>query len=178
MTKQTMTIRKTTMADLTAVMDIYAQARAFMRENGNPGQWKTSHPAREIIENDISGGLSYVCTTGGTEKPEKILAVFFFTTEPEPTYEKIDGAWLDDSGTYGVIHRIARAAADKEAKGAGEFCISWCFEQIPNIKIDTHPDNAPMLRLMEKLGFVQCGTIWLENGEERVAFQKLGVCTC
>ena len=163
-----MTIRKTTPKDIPAVMDIYAQAQSYMRENGNPSQWGNAHPPQEMIEDDIRMGTSYVCTAG-----EKILAVFFFTTAPDPTYTKIDGAWTDSSAPYGTIHRIARASKDPDAKGAGALCINWCFSQIPNIRIDTHPSNAAMLALMEKMGFKRCGIIWLENGDERVAFQKI-----
>jgi len=152
------------MADLPAVMNIYAQARQMMAENGNPTQWSSGHPAQKIIENDITAGLSYVCTSD-----DKVVAVFYFTTTPDPNYAKIDGAWKNDE-PYGVIHRIARA---RDAKGAGAFCINWCFGQIPNIRIDTHKDNASMLKLLPNLGFEYCGIIWLaEINEERMAFQK------
>jgi hypothetical protein len=98
----------------------------------------------------------------------KIVAVFYFNTEPDPTYDKIDGAWLDDK-PCGVVHRIAKRT---QVKGAGAFCINWCFEQCHNIKIDTHSDNIPMKKLLGKLGFTYCGIIWIENGDERIAFQK------
>jgi len=158
-----MTIRKTTLADLPAVMEIYKEARQMMVEGGNPNQWTSGHPAQEIIEKDIATGFSYVCIND-----DRVVAVFYLDTTPDPTYSKIDGAWKNDE-TYGVIHRIARA---KDAKGAGAFCINWCFEQIPNLRIDTHKDNAPMLKLLKNLGFEYCGIIWLENGHERMAFQK------
>ena len=159
-----MIVRKTAIFDLNEVCRIYADARDFMRESGNPNQWKDIHPAREIIERDIQAGLSYVCVCDG-----EIAAVFFFSTEREPTYGKIDGAWVNDE-PYGVVHRIARA---RNAAGAGAFCIGWCLEQCRNLRIDTHRDNVPMRRLLDKMGFSYCGFIWLENGEERLAFQKL-----
>ena len=161
-----MTIRKTTTQDLQAVMEIFHGARKFMKEAGNPSQWKTTHPPQEQIEEDIRKGQSYVCVAG-----EEILAAFFFNAAPDPTYKKIDGAWLSDA-PYGVVHRIARAQNSVNAKGAGAFCLNWCFEQIPNIRIDTHKDNAPMIKLLENLGFKYCGIIWLENGDERLSFQK------
>jgi len=160
-----MTIRKTTPNDLATVMNIYAGARAFMRESGNHDQWKNSHPPKAQIEDDIEAGTSYVCT-----QDDEIVAVFFFDTTPDPTYTKIDGAWLSHA-PYGVVHRIARAMTPA-AKGAGAFCLNWCMTQIPNIRIDTHQDNALMIKLLEGLGFKKCGIIWLENGEERLAFQK------
>ena len=158
-----MKIRKSTPADLPAILKIYENARAFMRDSGNPTQWGNNHPPREAAEADIAHGESYVC-----EKENEILAVFFFSTRPDPTYTKIDGAWPNNQ-PYGVIHRIARA---KNAHGAGEFCIRWCQSQIPDIRIDTHEANTPMLNLLHKLGFTRCGIIWLENGEERVALQS------
>ena len=158
-----MTIRKSIKTDLARIAEIYEYARAYMRQTGNPDQWKDNHPPLEAIEADIRNGVSYVCIDG-----DKILAVFFFTTVPDPTYTVIDGEWLNDE-PYGVIHRIARAEG---AGGVGAFCMNWCYEQIPNLRIDTHQDNAPMIKVLENLGFVRCGIIWLENGEERVAFQK------
>jgi len=162
--KQLYCIRKTTVADLPAVMQIYKQARQMMAKNGNPNQWTNGHPVQSLIEKDIEAGHSYVCTNN-----DRVAAVFYFDTTPDPTYTKIDGAWKRE-GAYGVVHRIARAA---DAKGAGAFCLNWCFEQIPNVRIDTHKDNAPMLKLLENLGFEYCGIIWMENGDERLAFQKI-----
>ena len=48
-----MEIRKTTRDDLDRVMEIYAIARDFMAKTGNPNQWKTHKPQRELIEKDI-----------------------------------------------------------------------------------------------------------------------------
>jgi len=161
-----MTIRKTKYDDLASVMEIYQAARTFMKQAGNPTQWKTNHPPKAQIEKDISMGKSYVC-----ENNDGILAVFFFDTNPDSTYAKIDGAWLNDS-PYGVVHRIARNYNLTSAKGVGAFCINQCFKEVGNIRIDTHENNAPMIKMLETLGFVRCGIIWLENGEERIAFQK------
>ena len=159
-----MTIRKTTMEDIPAVMEIYAEARAYMRETGNPDQWQGNHPPQGLIEQDIQAGNSYVCVNNN-----EIAAVFYFNIEEDPTYGKIDGSWLNDK-PYGVVHRIARGS---NGKGAAAFCMEWCFAKHPNIRIDTHRDNAAMLALLERLGFTYCGIIWLANGDERMAFQKI-----
>ena len=158
-----MIVRKTTMRDFNDVCDIYAQARVFMRESGNPDQWKDTYPPGEIIERDISNGKSYVCICD-----DITAAVFYFSIECDPTYEVIKGQWLNDE-PYGVVHRIAKA---REAGGVGAFCLNWCFEQCGNVRVDTHNDNAPMKRLLDKLGFTYCGIILLANGNERLAFQK------
>jgi len=157
-------IRKTEAGELPAVLEVYAEARELMRESGNPGQWGDAYPPRELIESDIRAGKSYVCVENG-----EIAAVFYFAVERDPTYKRIDGEWLNDAA-YGVVHRVARR---RGAKGVGVFCVDWCFGQCGNIRIDTHRDNAPMRRLLAKLGFAYCGVIRLRDGDERLAFQKI-----
>ena len=160
-----MEIRKTTHGDLDSVMKIYAEGREIMLEGKNYHQWPEGYPFREIIEEDISAGFSYVCVDAG-----EILAVFHLSPGPDKTYEIIDGAWLDDK-PYGVVHRIARAKTVR-AKGAGAFCLNWCYDKLKNIRIDTHADNIPMKKLLEKQGYTYCGIIRIETGAERMAFQR------
>ena len=159
-----MIIRKTEPEDIPAVMQIYAEARAFMRENGNPAQWREGTPEQELIEQDIRGGKSYVCVVGG-----ETAAVFYFCVEQDPAYASIRGAWLD-GGEYGVVHRLAKRTG--APKGIGAFCINWCFARHANIKIDTHENNAPMRKLLANLGFAYCGVVRYPDGGERIAFQK------
>ena len=162
-----MYIRKTKMDDLDDVCDIYDYARNYMKQNGNPEQWGNVHPPRDLIIKDIYAGNSYVCI----DDDNNIIGVFYFNIEVDPTYTEIDGSWLNEN-EYGVIHRIAKA--ENAGKGTGAFCINWCYEQHNNIRIDTHKDNIPMVKLLEKLGFSYCGIIWIENGDERKAYQKVG----
>ena len=69
-----------------------------------------------------------------------------------------------------MVHRVASAGI---AKGAGSFCMNWASKQCENLKIDTHKDNYVMQNMLKKCGFVHCGTIYLEDGEPRLAFQKV-----
>ena len=159
-----MKIRKTLPGDYERVCRIYADARKFMSTTGNPHQWKNTDPTTEIVLQDIERGLSYVCVI-----ENDIVAVFYYNIEIDPTYGVIDGMWLNDA-PYGVVHRIA---SSRKVKGAGVFCLQWCLDQCQNLRIDTHKDNIPMKNLLEKLDFDYCGIIWIENGEERLAYQKL-----
>jgi hypothetical protein len=87
-----------------------------------------------------------------------------------PTYAKIyDGAWLNEE-EYSVVHRIASSGV---VKGAGSFCMEWASAHTKNLKIDTHADNYVMQNMLKKCGFQPCGTIYLENGEQRIGFQKI-----
>lgn len=175
-------IRKAKMGELDSIMKIYERARRFMAQTGNPNQWGDSKPYREWIEHDIEAGKCYVCmeqtmyeklTYSISEEndamiKETIAAVFYFAIEEDPTYDIIyNGHWLNNL-SYGVVHRIASAGC---TKGAGEYCLKWAIEQSGNLRIDTHEENVIMQNLLKKTGFQHCGTIHLENGEPRLAFQ-------
>ena len=152
------------------MMEIYACARTFMAEHGNPNQWgPTNWPPEELIRRDVREGRSYVCLNDG----KKVIGTFFFVQgrDIEPTYRDItDGAWLDGSPS-GVVHRIA---GDGSEKGIGTFCIRWAFEQCGHLRMDTHGDNIVMQRLLEKLGFVRCGTVYVEEDDfPRLAYEKV-----
>ena len=164
-----LTIRKSKPGDLPRIMEIYAYARRYMAEHGNPDQWgPTCWPPESLIRRDITEGCSYVCEAASGE----IAGTFYFTQGPdiEPTYRKItNGAWLDNS-PYGVVHRIASAGSEK---GVGAFCLNWAYTQCGHLRIDTHGDNTVMQNLLGKLGFIHCGTIYVEEDDApRLAFEK------
>ncbi len=164
-----MHIRSSTEQDVNCIMSIYAHAREFMAQTGNPNQWgPTNWPPEELIHQDIARGKSYVCEHEG-----RVVGVFFFDqgVDVEPTYAQIDdGAWLQE-GPYGVVHRIA---ADGTVPGTGSFCLEWAFAQCGHLRIDTHEDNVVMQGLLRKLGFVRCGTIYVyEDRFPRLAFEKV-----
>lgn len=173
-----MHIRKAQITDIDTIMNIYARARSFMAETGNPNQWgPTSWPPKSLIENDITNGNCYVCVTKEADKPEEILGVFFFEmgedekTFVEPCYEAItNGSWQDNS-PYGVVHRIATSGA---TKGVGAYCLDWAYKRSGHLRIDTHPDNKVMQNLLGKLGFICCGTIYVEEDDfPRLAFERV-----
>jgi len=163
-----MEIRHSTENDFKKMMEIYAYARKFMEDTGNPYQWgPTNWPPEDLIHEDIKAGKSYVCVENGC-----VVGTFYFDhgENIEPTYAVIeDGAWEGDSD-YGVIHRIA---ADGSVKGVGAFCINWAYDQCGHLRIDTHSDNKVMQNLLTKLGFKKCGIIHVvEDNYPRFAYEK------
>ena len=160
-----MLIRKATIADLSAADKIYSEARAFMKENGNPNQWNGEHPNRDDVLSGIADGSSYVCEDNG-----EVIATFYFKMNADdPTYHRIDfGSWKSDA-PYAVIHRIA---VKHHGKGIIDFCFNECFRLQDNLRIDTHRDNIPMQKCLIRNGFEYCGVIYLANGDERLAYQK------
>ncbi len=155
-------IRKAKIEDLSEILAIYERARRFMAENGNPNQWKNVHPPKDSLVENISEEKLYVLIN-----EDIIDGVFFFDNGPDPTYEYIEGNWLNDL-PYGVIHRIASSG---RTKGVLKECVEYCLTLCDNIKIDTHADNKIMQHSLEKLGFIHCGTIFVPNYGPMKAYQ-------
>ncbi len=159
-----MEIRQAKESDLPVLLEMFDEARAYMRANGNREQWQGGYPQKSLILQDIRQGNCYVCQETG-----EILGVFSYFEQPDPTYARIyEGSWKKD-GPYGTIHRIAVRA---HRKGVAGFCFAYCFARCGNLRADTHKDNIPMQKALEKNGFQPCGIIYLESGDPRIAYQK------
>ena len=159
-------IRKAEPSDLAEIMQVIEAAKEIMRSAGNMHQWADGYPSQIVILDDMEKGGGYIM-----EEDEKIIAYFAFLPSPEPTYNHIyDGEWLDDELSYHVVHRIASYPNVHHI-----FCdiMDFCFSVERNIRIDTHRDNSIMQYCISKYGFTYCGIIYLANGDERLAYQKI-----
>jgi len=127
-------------------------------------QWQKGYPSPEVWQSDIEKGITWVAVENG-----EVLGGFMFSTEPDVSYAKIDGAWLTD-GPYASFHRVCVA---EKARGRGVagalFTHGFALARdlgMPSVRIDTHAGNVPMKRALEKAGFAPCGTIILVGGSE------------
>ena len=157
-------IRNAQKADLPRILEIYDRARRFMAETGNPNQWGKTNPPRETLEKDIEKQDLYVVC-----RENAICGVFFFSLEPDPTYQVIEeGSWLSDA-PYGTIHRIASDGSG----GIFGLCLSWCLAQCAHLRIDTHQDNHVMQHVVEKHSFSRRGIIYIADGSPRIAYERI-----
>ncbi len=160
-------IRKSRIEDIDTLMDIFEQGKRIMRKNGNLKQWTNGYPGRELIRKDIEAGHSYACLN----QTGCIIGTFAFIPGKEPTYARIyEGQWLDDKHPYATIHRLA---STENSHGVAAACLEWCHAQIKNLRADTHRDNLILQHILQKHGFSYCGIIYLSNGDERLAYQKI-----
>ncbi len=157
-------IRLARFEELDALMDVYADARAFMVANGNPTQWKNS-PTRETLSQDIENGNLYVLDEDG-----HLEGVFACILGEDPTYRVIeDGAWLSDA-PYATLHRVAAA---KGCHGVFSRVLAFAEGLCSHLRIDTHRDNLPMQHVILKSGFTYCGIIHISDGSPRLAYEKI-----
>lgn len=156
-------IRNADMEDLAQILPIYAKARQFMRENGNPTQWADNFPPEDLLRKDIEKRQLYVL-----EADEVIHGVFAFIIGKDATYEVIEqGEWKSQS-EYGTIHRVA---GDGTVHGILDKVIAFCKTKMAHLRIDTHENNQVMRHLIEKNGFSRCGIIHVADGSPRVAYE-------
>lgn len=163
-------IRGAKPTDMAAIMQVMDAAKKIMRQSGNMRQWGDGYPSEAIIMSDMEKNGGFVII----EDANRIVGYFAFLLSPEPTYSKIyEGNWLDYEKPYHVVHRIASLP---DAHGIFSSIMDFCFARDNNIRIDTHRDNHIMQHNIKKHGFTYCGIIYLANGDERLAYQKVTTC--
>jgi len=166
-----MLFRKANFEDMPVMMLLIEQAQAFL-QGSHVDQWQNGYPSQDIIEQDIINGNAWVL-----ENDTMLIALAIVAFDIEPTYLQIyNGAWLT-CGDYAVIHRLA-VHDQWKGKGIG----ALLFEKIENlaktqniqaIRVDTHQDNLAMQKLILKSGYHYCGEIFLADGHQRLAYEKV-----
>lgn len=161
-----MQVRLAIVSDLMDVNSIYEEARKFMAENGNPHQWgDAAYPPLPMLINDIGESQLYVI-----EEDWDIKGVFALVAGDDPTYQVIEeGTWRSDA-EYATLHRVAAAPGEK---GIFKAAVEFAKTQYDYLRVDTHYDNIPMQKAIEKCGFVKCGRIYVEDGSPRIAYDLI-----
>ena len=168
-----MKLRPAVSADIPRLVEIAEAAKVFLHSNGID-QWQNGYPNEQTFAGDIANGVSYVLCEGDTV--EATMCVSF---EPDPTYTEIfGGEWLNDE-PYAVVHRGAIAPECRGKKLGGEIfsaAAELCRERgVRNIRVDTHRGNKSMRGVLKRMGFHECGRIYLPDPDghdpERLAYQ-------
>ena len=165
-----MEFRQANISDLDQIVEIIELSKKYLKET-KVDQWQDGYPAKEDLRRDIESGNSYVLTN-----KDEIVATTVISLDGESTYNSIfNGEWITNE-EYIVMHRVA---VHEKYKGKGIFkelikeAASLALNKgIFSIKIDTHRDNISMQRAVVKNNFKRCGIIYLEDGSERIAFEK------
>lgn len=146
------------------------QGAILRRKKDGSTQWQDGYPNPETILNDINNKNGYVL-----EVNSEIVAYTAIIFEPEPAYNEIIGSWLSDQN-YVVVHRVAvhenwlgKGLATKIFELTEEVAL---LNKVYDIRVDTNFDNAPMLKILDKLGYTYCGEVFF-RGSARKAFEKI-----
>ncbi|BDC01508.1 GNAT family N-acetyltransferase [Clostridium perfringens] len=166
-----MEFRQANISDLDQIVEIIELSKKYLKET-KVDQWQDGYPAKEDLRRDIESRNSYVLTN-----KDEIVATTVISLDGESTYNSIfNGEWITNE-EYIVMHRVA---VHDRYKGKGIF--KELIKEAENlalnkgifsIKIDTHRDNISMQKAVLKNDFKKCGIIYLEDGSERIAFEKV-----
>jgi len=159
---------------LDEICRITDEAKAQLKGMG-VDQWQRGYPSRDFWLQDIQIGRVWLAT-----EDQQVLGAFLFQTTPDISYNKIDGSWLSNA-PYATIHRVCVSDSCKGQGVAGRMfahAMDMARKQgFASVRIDTHAENRPMQRALEKTGFRFCGTVTLiggcEDGSPRIAFEYL-----
>ena len=162
-------IRKATLTDADAIWEIL-QAAILRRKLDGSNQWQDGYPNLEVVTKDISKEAGYVLT-----KNETIVGYVAILINDEPEYANIQGRWLTN-GDFVLYHRVA-VSENYLGKGLAKLMLTYIEQfaldhNIKSVKADTNFDNAAMLALFQKLGYVYCGEVYF-RGSPRKAFEKV-----
>lgn len=168
--------RQAILSDIDRIMEIIKDAQRFLNENG-VDQWQNGYPTREVYEADINNGWCNVFTVDG--KIAGVISVFF---DSEESYDVVyDGKWITGDAPYALFHRAA-VGSDYRGMGIASQMLSYAESYaaqrgLKSMRGDTHSNNMAMRTLLEKRGFVHCGTIYINGAKnaqnERVCYEKL-----
>lgn len=150
--------------DLDKLLEIYREAREFMKNSGNKTQWGDNKPSKETLERDIENKNLYKVVDF-----DEIVGAFALIYGEDKTYLEIDGKWLNDE-PYATLHRVVSSG---KARGIMSEIIKFSEEKYENLRIDTHKNNHKMLDKIRENGFAYCGVIKIDDGSPREAFQKI-----
>ncbi len=153
-------------ADIDAVADIFDKAKAFMAQQGL-NQWSGEYPNADDVRSDIEEGIGWVLDDG------EVVAYAALRFGDDPTYRVIEGAWSANE-PYATLHRVAVAKVGQGLAGeifryAEKTCL---YNNCHWLRVDTHEDNQPMRRAIDKFGFTACGIIYVADGTPRIAYDK------
>ncbi len=169
-----LTFRKAVPEDMDALLALYEQGRTAIARFGID-QWQNGYPARSDVEKDMEADVLWVSEE--PDMPGKIASVMALIFTGEPTYDVITGGeWLTgDTHAYAAVHRIT-VSPDFRNRGVAGQTMAFGMESARNagftsLRIDTHQGNLAMRGMLEKNGFTHCGTIFLESGAPRVAYE-------
>ena len=163
------TLTTPTASDIPLCLSFIDDARAHQREQGFV-QWADNYPNADTVGEDIALGRAFMIALDGI--PFGYLCIDF---AGEPVYNDIDGEWKYD-GSCAAVHRVAFGSSAR-GKGASRELFrlvrELCRERGVNaIRIDTHERNKKMQHVLEREGFVHCGTVYY-SGSPRMAYEAI-----
>jgi len=152
-------IRKAETNDIEKILTVLESGRIFLQSQGL-SQWQDGYGPSQFVEEDIATNRGYVLIL-----QEDIICGYAALVEGiDECYTNIkDGCWDNPHEKYISIHGVA-IDADFRGKGFADLFMRGLIEIAESIgyrdiRIDTHPLNEIMQKVILRAGFVYRGMV-------------------
>ncbi len=169
-----MKIKLANISDIPQIMEVISDAKNLLKQSGSL-QWNTdSYPNEETFINDINNHVLYALWDNTT-----LVGIIACINGIDENYKQIKGHWIAN-GPYLSIHRIAIRKEYYHTKSS-HILIDYAINLAKSldcisIKVDTHPLNIPMQKLLLHFNFTYCGIIELLRSNidnKRLAYELI-----
>jgi Acetyltransferases, including N-acetylases of ribosomal proteins len=154
-----MNIRIAETNDMKRIFSVLESGREFLQSQ-ELSQWQNGYSPSQYVEEDIANSWGYVLISQENE----ICGYATLIEEADNAYSNIrDGCWDDSHEKYVAIHGVA-IDADFRGKGFAELFMQKLIETAESlgcrdIRIDTHPLNEIMQKVILRAGFSYRGMV-------------------
>jgi GNAT superfamily N-acetyltransferase len=161
-------IRPATREQIPAILELLHSCVAFMREAGID-QWDEVYPTEATIAADVDAGSMYL----GTLEDGVIAGVVVLNERQDPEYREVP--WTIQAPRIGVVHRLMVTPA-LQGRGIAELFMRFIEQRARELgygglRLDAFTSNPRALRLYERLGYHDAGSMRLRKGLFR-GFEK------
>lgn len=165
-----LTVRTSIEEDMSQLTSMLEDAIALLAMN-NIDQWQNGSISSEILLNAILKDQAFVWE----QTDSGLIAGFCVLEEYDETYENLaEGEWTVN-GSYFAIHRFMVSQQMRGGKVTGEMFMDIKkmakINGIASLRIDTHPDNVMMQKVLARNGFEHTGLIYLPSGSSRLTYE-------
>lgn len=166
-----MKLRKSSLDDIDLLSKMAEDAKLFMKKN-NLKQWDENYPCNIDFIEQSNEGVGYCILSDDDE----IVGYFSLKFGTEKNYLKTYKDNFKYTGPYATIH-TAMMSKDFRGKGFSKYIFKFSEKlALDNgtkyLRIDTHKDNIPMRKIIENSGFTYSAIIKVDDGTDRLAFEK------
>jgi GNAT superfamily N-acetyltransferase len=163
-------IRRATQNDAVALFKLLRICVANMRSRGID-QWDEMYPDLVTIQLDVRSGTAFLASVA-----DEVIGTLVLNEHQDPEYGEV--AWQFTAGRVAVIHRLMIHPA-MEGKGIARELMRFAEEQAlsakcRSIRLDAFTGNPRALRLYERLGYRDAGSVRFRKGEFRCFEKDLG----
>jgi len=167
-------MRLATLNDLPEIERVFVSARAYLGSQGID-QWQNGYgPNSEMVETDIKKGEGYVLVVD-----KQIVGYTALVPGPDGSPDLSEGSWDPRDAAHDDYMAIHSVAIDGTVRGkglGGKFLSDLIAKSralgYTDIRIDTHPDNQIMQKVIRNAGFTYVGIMELDiPSGKRFAYQ-------